>query len=192
MLDITADQSEADLIFRAKQGDRDAFGGLVRRNYSRVVRVVIRMCEDTAMAEDAAQDAFLRAWINLPSYRPTYSPQSWLSRIAINAVLDVLRRRPDQGLETEGSLPHGEMPPDPETAVIQAERSTLVRQAIRSLPEGAQIVLVLREYGELSYREIASVLNIPVGTVMSRLNCARGRLRAILRASASGIEDADG
>ena len=70
---------------------------------------------------------------------------------------------------------------DPETALIEKERVALLQQAMKSLPEAARSVLVLREFGGLSYQEIAGVLQVPVGTVMSRLNYARNRLREILR-----------
>jgi len=72
--------------------------------------------------------------------------------------------------------------PGPEAALIQKEQALLIQQAINALPEAARSVLVLREYGELSYQEIAAVLDIPIGTVMSRLNYARNRLREVLQA----------
>jgi RNA polymerase sigma-70 factor (ECF subfamily) len=71
--------------------------------------------------------------------------------------------------------------PDPETALIRKEQAALLQKGVRSLPEAARSVLVLREYGELSYQEIATVLDIPIGTVMSRLNYARNRLREVLK-----------
>ena len=173
--------TETDLVKLAQRGDRNAFGELVRRHYQSVVRVVYSMCGDTALAEDATQEAFIRAWINLPSFQPTAPLRNWLFRIAINAALDVLRKKPEESLEENQVAMITDQAVSPETALIEKERVALVRQAMKNLPEASRSVLVLREYGELSYQEIAKVLEIPVGTVMSRLNYARTRLRETLR-----------
>ena len=173
--------TETDLVNRAQRGDRNAFGELVRRHYQSVVRVVYSMCGDTALAEDATQEAFIRAWINLPSFQPTAPLRNWLFRIAINAALDVLRKKPEESLEESQVTMITDQAVSPETALIEKERVALIRQAMKNLPEASRSVLVLREYGELSYQEIAKVLEIPVGTVMSRLNYARTRLRETLR-----------
>jgi RNA polymerase sigma-70 factor (ECF subfamily) len=173
--------TETCLIEQAQNGDRNAFGELVRRHYQGVVLVVYRMCGDTGLAEDAAQEAFIRAWVNLPSYRPQACLRNWLYRIAVNAALDVLRRKPEETLEDEEALMVTDQEPGPEVALIEKERVALLQQAVKTLPEAARSVLVLREYGGLSYQEIAGVLDVPVGTVMSRLNYARNSLREILR-----------
>ena len=174
-------ETERDLVSQAQQGDRNAYGELVRRHYQGVVRVVYRMCGDTGLAEDATQEAFIRAWVNLPSFQPTAPLRSWLYRIAINVALDVLRKKPEESLEESQVTMITDQAAGPETALIEKERVALVQQAMKSLPEASRSVLVLREYGELSYQEIAKVLDIPVGTVMSRLNYARNRLREILK-----------
>lgn len=172
---------ETNLIIQAQHGDRSAYAELVRRHYAEVVRVVYRLCGDTALAEDASQEAFLRAWMKLPTFQVGSPLRNWLFRIAVNAALDVLRRRPDERLEEEQGLLVADPLPGPEAALIEKERATLVQRAVQSLPEAARSVLVLREFGELSYQEISSVLNIPVGTVMSRLNYGRSRLREQLK-----------
>jgi RNA polymerase sigma-70 factor, ECF subfamily len=174
-------ETEKSLVLQAQQGDRNAFGELARRHYQGVVRVVYRMCSDTALAEDATQEAFIRAWVNLPSFQPSAPLRSWLYRIAINAALDILRRKPEESLEENQVAMITDQAAGPETALIEKERVAIVQQAMKNLPEAARSVLVLREYGELSYQEIAKVLDIPVGTVMSRLNYARNRLRELLR-----------
>ncbi|MCX6033756.1 MAG: sigma-70 family RNA polymerase sigma factor [Chloroflexi bacterium] len=176
----TAD-TETSLVEQAQNGDRNAFGELVRRHYQGVVLVVYRMCGDTGLAEDATQEAFIRAWVNLPSYQPKGCLRNWLYRIAVNAALDVLRRKPEETLEDKEALMVADQAAGPETVLIEKERVALLQQAMKSLPEAARSVLVLREYGGLSYQEIAGVLDVPVGTVMSRLNYARNRLREILR-----------
>jgi RNA polymerase sigma-70 factor, ECF subfamily len=181
---------ETGLIEQARNGDRNAFGELVRRYYPGAVQVIYRLCNDSGLAEDMAQEAFLRAWINLPAFRPNSSFRNWLYRIAVNATLDVLRRRTEDHLEeVEESQMFADQTPGPETALIEKERRVLLQQAMASLPEAARSVLVLREYGELSYQEIAAVLDVPVGTVMSRLNYARNRLREVLKAQLLQMEN---
>jgi RNA polymerase sigma-70 factor (ECF subfamily) len=174
-------EAEISLVEQAKLGDRNAFGDLVRLHYPGVVRVVYRLCGDARLSEDMAQEAFLRAWINLSSFQPQSSLRNWFYRIAVNAALDVLRRRPEETLEDDTSQMLTDQKISPEAAMIEKENMTQVQQAIQSLPEAARSVLIFREYGELSYQEIANVLDVPVGTVMSRLNYARNRLRVLLK-----------
>jgi len=165
-------------IAGAQQGDRQAFGELVRRHRAGVVNVVYRMCGDAALAEEAAQEAFLRAWQHLGRYNPRYAFRSWVYRIAVNAAVDTLRReRPTTDLEAEPLADRGE---GPEAWVERQQQAEQVRRAVLDLPPASRAVLVLREYEGLSYREIADALDIPVGTVMSRLNYARGQLRRAL------------
>jgi RNA polymerase sigma-70 factor (ECF subfamily) len=143
-----------------------------------VVNVVYRMCGDTNLAEDAAQEAFIRAWQHLPNYRPRSPFRNWLYRIATNVARDVLRR--ERETVDVDALPLVAPGAGPEETVEGAERGARVRQAVLALPTASRTVLVLREYEGLSYREIADTLNIPIGTVMSRLNYARKRLRESL------------
>jgi len=172
---------EFELIAHAQAGDRSAFGELVCLHCDSVVRVVYRLCGDAQIAEDAAQEAFIRAWVNLPNYQPRAPFRSWLFRIAVNVALDALRRKPEEHLETrEESLMMAEKSPSLEAAYIEKEQADFVQGAVMALPYASRSVLVLREYSGLTYAEIASVLEIPVGTVMSRLNYARNRLRETL------------
>jgi RNA polymerase sigma-70 factor, ECF subfamily len=171
-------EAECDLIGRAQAGDRWAFGELVRLHREGVVNVVYRMCGDGHLAEDAAQEAFIRAWKHLPKYRP-YAPfRNWLYRIATNVARDVLRRERET-VDVE-QLPLATSRAGPETSLVRAQRGERVRAAVLALPEASREALVLREYEGLSYREIADTLDIPIGTVMSRLNYARKRLGEML------------
>ena len=172
---------ELTLIQQAGNGDSNAFGELVRRHYASVVNVVYRMCGDANLAEDMAQETFLRAWSNLASFRPKASLRHWLYRIAVNATLDVLRRKTEEPVEDDFIQMVSDQSPGPEATVIEKEQAADLQQKLKSLPEASRTVLVLREFGELSYQEIATVLEIPVGTVMSRLNYARTRLRELLK-----------
>ena len=180
--------NETQLVTQAQNGDRNAFSELVRIHAQGVLNVVYRMCGDTLIAEDAAQETFIRAWQNLSSYRPQTSLRNWLYRIAFNAGMDMLRKNrrilPDDIEDMQ--LTDGR--PGPETLVSQQERTDMVQRAILSLPDASRAVLVLREYEGLSYQEISSTLDIPVGTVMSRLNYARNLLKAKLEPQLSKLE----
>lgn len=173
---------EEGLVLQAQQGDRGAFGELVSRYYDGVIKTVYHLCGDDQMAQDAAQEAFLRAWVKLPAFRAQAPFRNWVYRIAVNAALDILRKKPVDNIEdSQEMLSAADKNPTPEAAYIQKEQSDLIQGAVQSLPEAARTVLVLREYGELSYEAIASVLEIPMGTVMSRLSYARSCLRERLQ-----------
>ncbi len=174
------DNVEPDLIARAIRGDRWAFGELVRRHRQGVINIVYRMCGDANTAEDAAQEAFLRAWQHLDKYQPKASFRNWLYKIATNSAYNLLRtEKPTVDVDSH-------MPMDktsgPEQSVEKEERAQLVQRAVLSLSQACRSVLILREYEGMSYREIAETLDIPVGTVMSRLNYARQALRKSLQA----------
>ncbi len=167
------------LVSACLQGDRRAFGELICRYRDGVVNVVYRMCGDSALAEEAAQEAFIRAWQRMDRYDPQYAFRPWLYRIAINLALDVIRRD-RQTVEIDSPLIENRLVSEvdePEQAFLKKERVNRVRRAVLDLPDASRAVIVLREYEGLTYQEIAAALNIPVGTVMSRLNYARNQLR---------------
>jgi len=173
-----ANYNEAELVSQAQRGDRSAFGDLVRHHREGVINVVYRMCGDPQLAEDAAQEAFIRAWQKLPGYKPRSPFRNWLFRIATNVALDTLRRE-QETVELEAvqlQTPNA----SPESRYDRTEQAELVRAAVLALPPASRAVLVLREYEGLSYRQIAETLGIPIGTVMSRLNYARTQLAATL------------
>jgi RNA polymerase sigma-70 factor (ECF subfamily) len=174
----STEANELELITKAQQGDRHAFGELVRCHREGVVNVVYRMCGDVHLAEDAAQEAFIRAWRGLGRYQPRSPFRNWLYRIATNVALDALRRERETVDIDRLSVVASEL--GPEAAVEGEERGERVQRAVLALPPASRAVLVLREYEGLSYQEIAETLDIPVGTVMSRLNYARNRLREAL------------
>lgn len=180
--------SEMELVASAQNGDRNAFSELVRIHAQGILNVIYRLCGDAQIAEDAAQETFLRAWQNLASYRPGTPLRNWLYRIAVNAGTDILRKErrilPDSIEDLHLTDGH----PGLETLVSQDERARLVQNAILSLPEASRAVLVLREYEGLSYQEISSTLDIPLGTVMSRLSYARNLLKAKLQPQLSLLE----
>ena len=169
--------NEAELVAQAQRGDRNAFSELVRIHARGVFNVVYHMCGDSSVADDAAQETFIRAWQNLSSYRPQTSLRNWLYRIAFNAGMDMLRKEKRILPNDIDEMGLADERPGPESVVSQQERASMVQQAVLALPDASRAVLVLREYEGMSYHEIADALDIPVGTVMSRLNYARKLLK---------------
>jgi RNA polymerase sigma-70 factor, ECF subfamily len=181
-------ETEAVLVARAQKGDRVAYGELVQRYQAGVIDVVYHMCSDAQLAQDAAQEAFIKAWQHLPSYHPRSPLRNWLFRIAINSALDAIKRQKSLQPEEIESLELPDPHDNPEGLLVQKELARQVQSAIHSLPDACRVVLVLREFEQLSYQDIASTLDIPIGTVMSRLNYARERLRLLLRPNAGQLE----
>jgi RNA polymerase sigma-70 factor, ECF subfamily len=179
---------ETELVKQAQRGDRNAFHELVCIHSQGVINVIYRMCGDVHIAEDAAQEAFIQAWLHLSSYRPQSSLRNWLYRIAFNAATDMLRKVKRIAPNEIEEMPLADAGPGPEAVVFQTERIALVQKAILSLPDASRAVLVLREYEEMSYHEIADTLDIPVGTVMSRLNYARKILKEKLQGTFLSME----
>jgi RNA polymerase sigma-70 factor, ECF subfamily len=174
---ISFEVNEAELVIRAQGGDRNAFSELVCIHAQGVLNVIFRMCGNTQVAEDAAQETFIRAWSHLGSFRVDSSLRNWLYRIALNTATDMLRKekRILPGDVDDFQLADPQL--GPEGIYLQEERTALMQAAIQSLPDASRAVLVLKEYEGLSYREIADALDIPIGTVMSRLNYARRVLK---------------
>lgn len=171
-------------VAAALQGDRQAFGVLVTRYRESVFQMLVYMFADPALADDAAQEAFVKAWLKLHTYQAERPFGTWMRSIAVRTALDLLRKeKPMAALDATTLVVTS---PGPECQVEAAQAGEAVRQAILALPPAARAVLVLREYEGLSYQELAADLNIPVGTVMSRLNYARNRLRKALLETQNG------
>ena len=168
---------ETGLVIKAQKGDRNAFNELVCIHAQSVMNVIYRMCGDAQIAEDAAQETFIQAWLHLATFRPQASLRSWLYRIGINAAADMLRKQKRILPDDLDDLQLQDPQPGPEGLFSQQEQTVLIQKAVLSLPEASQAILVLREYEGLSYHEIADALDIPLGTVMSRLNYARKLLK---------------
>ena len=160
--------------------DANAFAELVRRYQGRLYRLAYRMLGNAEEAQDATQEAFLRAYRALSSFRLDASFSPWMYRIATNVCLDMLRsRRPQASLD--------ESPLDPpatlsvEGAVAERERLRAVAEAVGRLPVGLRTVFLLRHEAELSYEEIAQTLGLPLNTVRTRLFRARNALKELLK-----------
>ena len=174
---IEGDAEERRLIDRSAAGDQEAFRQLVIRHHRLVINVAFRALGELSLAEDVAQEVFLKVYKALPGYRHEKPFKHWLHRVAANAVTDALRRR-----RPIVSLDGMEQPPasseaDPMEVATRHDLQKAVRQAIASLPSHYRDTIALQAFGELSYDEIAKTLDIPLGTVMSRLNGAKRLLR---------------
>jgi RNA polymerase sigma-70 factor (ECF subfamily) len=172
---------DRELVERARNGDHDAFellaAGIVDRLYG-VARLVLR---DADRAEDAAQEALVRCWRDLPALRETERFDAWLNRLLMNAITDEFRR----GTRFRASVTVLNRDPTmPDAAAATADRDLLERGFARLSLEHRQIV-VLRLHLGLSIEEAASTLGIPVGTAKSRLHYAVEALRLALEADAA-------
>ena len=144
---------ERELVQRAVQGDREAFGGLVEFHQAGVYNVAYRMLGECRDAEDAAQETFLRAFRAIGTLDPLRPPGAWLKKIAVNVCLNRLKRRGPLPLEDDNALPAKE--PGPETQTIEREQSRQVRLALLALPPRYRSAIELRHFQELSYTEMA-------------------------------------
>jgi RNA polymerase sigma-70 factor (ECF subfamily) len=173
---------DSDLTERFKKGDSSAFEALVRKYQDRVYNLCRYMLQDPQNAQDAAQDAFLKAYRGLRDFRPDSSLYTWIYRIAVTTCLDYRRKSRRESFRNEPlaeDLPSAE--PLPEQVYESREIPQSIQIALQKLPEKLRAAIVLREIEELSYEEIAEVLHTSAGTVKSRISRARKQLRHILR-----------
>ena len=179
---------ERGLIDRCIAGDTAAFEPLVERYRQRVWRLAYQILRDREDAWDCAQEAFVRAFHSLSSFRGQSAFYTWLFRITVNVATDRQRARGAQarafGAERVPEEEWGRTTPDPgggpDKVAVQAEQRERIRQALDALPPKARAIIMLSDVEGLSYREIAEVLRCPIGTVMSRLHNARKRLKSAL------------
>lgn len=192
------DQNEEDqqLVAAAQKGDLDAFNHLVTRHERAVYNVCYRMLRDAALAEDATQDAFIRVWNSIDSFRGGIV-RPWILRIATNRTYDILRaqaRRPAQSLDAQPfeSEPEWTSQSDavehPESFASRGELSTFLEAALAELPEDQRLAIVLSDVQGYPYDEIAEVMGVAIGTVKSRISRGRSRLREVLRGTPRGME----
>ncbi len=180
--------TDAELAQRAIRGQQDAARQLVERFERPVFNLIVRMVRDPGVAEELAQDTFVKAFAHLRSYEPGRKFSSWIFRIAHNTTIDYLRR-PDRLVASlddedgEASELRVLASPDPGPFAVteRNELATLVEQAMGRLRPDYRAALTLRYQEELSYEEIAEILGLPLVTVKSNIHRARAELAAALR-----------
>lgn len=169
------------LISRARGGDREAFGELVEQYRDNVYRLAYRMCGNAYDADEAAQEAFVAAWRALPNFRGDAKFSTWLYRLTTNAAIDVMRREKRHQTVGDGEMIDlADDADSPQETVERTEQQEAVQKALATLSEEYREVLLLRYMEELDYAEIAEVLQLPSGTVKSRINRAKAALKAAL------------
>lgn len=177
---LLEEAEERRLIDRSATGDQEAFRQLVQRYHRLVLNVGFRALGELSSAEDVAQEVFIKVYKALPSYRHDKPFKHWLHRVAANAVTDALRRRRQiVSLDALEQVPSAKES-DPQDVAARHDLQRSVRHAIAKLPPHYRDAIALQAFGELSYGEIANALDIPLGTVMSRLNGAKRLLREAL------------
>ena len=180
-----------DLVRRAQRGEVAAFNTLVIRHQNAAYSLAFRFLRSREAAEDVTQEAFVRAWRAIESFRGERF-RSWLLRIVANAARDELRRRKrrpqrslDEARDDHDMASIDPVEPDlgPQARAEQAELRKVLEGALAELPEDWRMVVLLSDVHGLSYEEIADATGVPVGTFNSRLSRARSRLRDLLRES---------
>jgi RNA polymerase sigma-70 factor (ECF subfamily) len=175
------------LVARCKNGERAAYDDLIRRFEKKVYNFAYRLCGNYDEANDIASDTFVRVYNALQNFRGDSSFITWLFRITTNVYLDERKRqraRPHQSLEEMIELEETTVvrqiedpSPTPEQRMEKRERGDLLQDAISSLPDYQRMMIVMYHTENRSYEEIAEILDLPIGTVKSRLNRARLQLR---------------
>jgi RNA polymerase sigma-70 factor (ECF subfamily) len=191
--------SDEDLVARARSGDRGAFDLLAIRYKDRIFGLCFRKLGDAEEAMDASQEAFLKAYRGLAAFEGKSKFYTWLFRIALNCAFTRRKRRARErevtpvsadaggaaGEDDEdgpGRIEAADVRDEPASAALRGEKARLIGDAIAALDEDFQRVVMLRDVDGLAYEEIAEVLEIPVGSVKSRLHRARLVLRERLKA----------
>lgn len=185
----SAGTTDRKLVVRARRGDRSACEELARRHRQPAYFFALQLLGDPDDALDVAQDAMLRFFTHLDRFDPRRPVRPWLFRIVRNRVLDLFRRRKVRKHDSIDAAADDDERPDlqlidgsvdPEGDAREAQLRRTIFAALDELTHNQREILVLRDYQDLAYSEIAETLEIPIGTVMSRLHGARKRLRQVL------------
>lgn len=172
---------EAALIARTCRGDQAAFGELVEEHRGRILRVCFRLMGNVEDAKDVAQEVFLQAYLGLDRFRGSARFRTWLYRIAVNRCLNALRERRLSAEPLDESIPDPR--PTPDRVFARRELCRDIDRALERLSPDLRAAVVLRDCLGCSYAEIAEVLDVPLGTVKSRISAARWTLRGSLEAA---------
>ncbi len=184
LTEAAASGREGALIRRGRRGDEEAWAELVRNPQDGVYRTAYRLLENHDDTLEAAQETFLAAYRGIGSFRGDSSFRTWLITIAARQAAGLLKRRRDWSVLDEEDTPGDDL-----TNGTPADREThdLILSAVRKLDAPARVILILREFEGLTYREIAEALDLPLGTVESRLYRARACLRKLLVPELEGL-----
>lgn len=179
------ESADAALLRRARDGEREAISILVNRHRTRLTNLAFQILRDRESAEDAAQEVLLRALDKLPTFRGESEFSSWLYRLTLNFCLE--KRRLDLRRAEILGVHLGEPPTQTASHERQIETRELLECALDALSEPQRIALLLREWQGFSYDEIAEILQLPIGTVRSRLSKARRQFQIAYEAQQSEV-----
>ena len=173
------------LIKRAQKKDSAAIEALIYAYEKRVYNIAYRYMGNDADAWDMAQESLIKIYRNVSSFRGRSSFSSWVYRLTVNTCLDGLRKRKKSPASLDQSIENGaafqdQSAPLPEEHVLSSERSAVIQRAIDTLSDDHKSVIILRDITGLSYEEIAECLGVSIGTVKSRINRGRARLKTLL------------
>lgn len=178
-----SDESLEATVERCRQGDQHAWAELVDATADDIYRLAVSFTRNRAEAEDLTQDVFLKLWQNLHRYIPGSSFRAWAYRVARNLFVDAYRRARDVRQATWVDPEFLDMLPgadDPHTQAVRNQRLQIARTALARLPEELAQLLLLRDFADWSYEELAAELDVPLGTIKSRLNRARRELASVV------------
>jgi len=189
----SANQDDQRLIALTLEGQQEAFGHLIRKYQDRLYNGMVHILRDQTEAEDVVQDAFILAMTRLSSFKGNSQFFTWLYRIAYNAAVTRLRRRrPTVSLQGDDSCLQLSLPdegPSPEERLSREESANQLMMALGRLTEEHRSILVLREMDELDYDAISEILDLPIGTVRSRLHRARSQLKQQLETITGEVKE---
>ena len=178
---MSFDETHDSLVCRSRAGDADAFGSLVRQYAGRAIGTASLMLGSHHDALDASQEAFVRAWRRIDRFRGDGSFYAWFAAILRNVCIDRLRRRAKRKhASLDDAFDLADTDDSPEVLADKSEQARALWRAIRQLSPAQRDIIILSHFQEMSYQRIADVLDIPIGTVMSRLHGARKALRGKL------------
>ena len=184
MLDRFSNLDDPELIRLTLEGETKAFGALIQRHQDRLYNNMVHMLRSDTDAEDVVQDAFVLAYTKLGSFKGNSQWFTWLYRIAYNvAVTKMRQRKPTVSLDGKPDQPKMDFPDTssgPEDRLDREEDINELSMAMGRLSDEHRTILILREMEELDYDAISEILDLPIGTVRSRLHRARNQLREIL------------
>jgi RNA polymerase sigma-70 factor (ECF subfamily) len=188
------DQSEADLVGRCLEGDAAAWDTLVRAYWKLVFNIAYKFVARFDEAEDLTQEIFVKLFTALATYDRRASFETWLTRVSRNLCIDRYRRRrrEEERFTDEvdpDAIPLDELVSRPDATLEQREEVAIVRQALANLPPAYREAVSLRDIHELSYEQIAERLQLPEGTVKSRINRGRKELARHLRILQENVRD---
>jgi RNA polymerase sigma-70 factor (ECF subfamily) len=182
-------RSDEILVAKCQKGDKQAFELLIKKYQRRIFHLIYRITQDPAVVEPLAQDVFLKAYRSISSFRGSSRFYTWLYRIAVNTSLSHIKKESvgenrertlEYELNSSSLQPDSMKTEDPEELFMRKEFFKHLLESLRRLPEELRTAVILREFSGMNYEEISEVMEIPLGTVRSRIFRARARLREML------------